>query len=141
MVCQTQITAIVQAVLRCRALAVKEGLAVTAFGDRDYEVRHIGPRFDAQYSKVEILWALANYFKHHDEWSSRSWTSKQGPERHTIPVILAAGLQPGSNGNLRTGAKALGNPDYADMAAFQTAIREWADQVRVAFQQAVRPTL
>jgi hypothetical protein len=137
-VCQTQITTIVQAARRCRAHAVEDGRAFTAFGDSDHEVRRIGPRFDAQYSKVEVLWALANYFKHRDEWSSNSWTSPQGRERHTISAISAAGLGPGSNGNLRTGAEALGNPGYADMTVFQTIIREWADQVRTALQQAAR---
>jgi hypothetical protein len=134
-VCQTHITAIAQAALRCRARTVTDGLKFTAFGDRDHEVRCMGPRFDAQWSKIELLWALGNYFKHRDEWSSDSWTNPQGLERHTVPVILAAGLEPGSNGNLRAGAEALGNPDYADTSVFQRVIREWADQVRKAIQQ------
>src|SRR5262245_7504321 len=49
-VCQTQITAITQAALRCRAQTVKDGLAFTAFGDRDDEVRRMGPRFDGRWS-------------------------------------------------------------------------------------------
>jgi hypothetical protein len=95
----------------------------------------MGPRFDARWSKIELLWALANYFKHRDEWSSHSWTDPKGPEQHTVPVILAAGLKPGSTGNLRRGAEALGNSDYADMSVLQTVIREWADQVREAIRQ------
>jgi hypothetical protein len=53
--------------LRCRARIVANGLTLTAFGDRDHDVRRIGPRFDAQSSKIELRWALANYFKHRDE--------------------------------------------------------------------------
>jgi hypothetical protein len=94
----------------------------------------MGPRFDAQWSKIELLWALANYFKHRDEWSSLSWTNPQGLERHTVPVILAAGLKPGSTGNLRAGVAALGNQDYENVSVFQTVIREWADQVREAIR-------
>jgi hypothetical protein len=129
-VCQTRITAIAQAALCCRTRLVADGLAFAAFGDRDHEVRRIGPRFDSQSSKVELLWALANYFKHRDEWSSASWTNPQGPERHTVPVILSAGLESGSNGNLRSGAKALGSRDYAGISVLQMVVREWADQVR-----------
>jgi hypothetical protein len=133
--CQTRIAAIAQSALRCRTRIVADGLVFAAFGDRDYEVRCLGPRFDAQWSKIELLWALANYFKHRDEWSSNSWINLQGPERRTVSVILSAGLEPGSNGNLRTGAKALGSVDYADISVLQTVIREWADQVREEIRQ------
>jgi len=134
-VCQTQITAIAQAALDCRARIIEDSLTFTAFGDRDYEVRRMGPRFDAQWSKIELLWALANYFKHRDEWSPNSWTNPQGLEQHTVPVILAAGLKSSSTGNLRSGAAALGNPNYEDVSVFQSLIREWADEVREAIRQ------
>jgi hypothetical protein len=137
-VCQTQITAIAWAALRCRAQIVKDDLPFTAFGERDHEVRCMGPRFDARWSKIELLWALANYFKHRDEWSSHSWTDPKGLKQHTVPVILAAGLKPGSTGNLRRGAEALGNSDYADMSVLQTVIREWADQVREVIRKTAR---
>src|SRR5262249_33873636 len=60
---------------------------------------------------------------------------REGVSQLTVPVILAAGLKRGSNGNLRSGAEALGNPDYADTSVLQTVIREWADQVREAIRQ------
>jgi hypothetical protein len=108
-VCQTQITAVTEAALRCRAHAIRGGLSFPAFGDKNHEVRRLGPRFDARWSKIEVLWALANYFKHHDEWPPRTWTNPRGLARFTVPVISAAGLQESSSGNLRTGAEALGN--------------------------------
>jgi hypothetical protein len=134
-VCQSRITAIAQAALRCRTRIISDGLMFAAFGDRDHEVRRLGPRFDAQRSKVELLWAFANYFKHRDEWTSDSWTNPQGLERHTVPAILSAGLEPRSNGNLRTGAEALGGLDNADISVLQTVIREWADQIREEIRQ------
>jgi hypothetical protein len=106
-----------------------DNLPFIAFGERDHEVRRMGP------SKIEVLWALANYFKHRDEWPPHSWTDPKGLEQHTVPVILAAGLKAGSTENLRRGAEALGNSDYADMSVLQTVIREWADQVREAIRQ------
>jgi hypothetical protein len=134
-VCQTRITAIAQSALRCRARIVADDPVFVAFGDRAHEVRRSGPRFDVQWSKIELLWALANYFKHRDEWSSDSWTNPQGSAAQTIRVILSAGLKPSSNGNLRTGVNALGSLDYADTSVLQTVIREWADQIREEIRQ------
>jgi hypothetical protein len=57
-VCQTQITAIAQAALDCRARIIKDGLAFTAFGDRDYEVRRMGARFDTQWSRSNCFGRL-----------------------------------------------------------------------------------
>jgi hypothetical protein len=129
-VCQTRVTAIAQAALHCRARIIADGLAFTSFGDKDYEVRRRGPRFNGQFSQIELLWALANYFKHRDEWPSDVWSNPQGLARHTVAVLLPAGLQPCSNGNLRTGAEALGMPEYADTTVLENTIRKWADEVR-----------
>ncbi len=54
-VCQAQITAVVQAALN-----------VPDHGLNARGVRALGPRFNDDYSRVEVLWALANYFKHRD---------------------------------------------------------------------------
>jgi hypothetical protein len=52
-------------------------------------------RGGVQWSKIELLWGLANYFKHRDEWSFNSRTNPQGrkKEKHTIPVIVAKGVK------------------------------------------------
>lgn len=93
--CQPQITAIVQAVLRLP----DHGVDARALRDR-------GPRFDSNYSKVEVLWGLANYFKHRDEWSRNTWTNPPNKmTERTVKAITPAGLECGSSGNLRTGAK------------------------------------
>jgi hypothetical protein len=163
-VCQTQINSIVQEAIDCRKQIVRDGRTFTAFGDHDYDVRRLGPRFDVQWSKIdhfpadeqpqykaivqaalrcrgdvpwskiELIWELANYFKHRDEWSSDSWTNPQGREKRTIPVLIAAGLR--SFSNLQSGADALGYPDYANISVLQTVIREWADQVRGEIRKA-----
>jgi hypothetical protein len=115
--CQPQITAIVQAVLRSPG----HGLNARALRDR-------GPRFDGSYSRVEVLWGLANYFKHRDEWSRDTWTNPPNKmTEHTVKVITAAGLE---CSNLRTGAEALGNTAYSDVGVFQEIIRAWSADVR-----------
>jgi hypothetical protein len=118
--CQPQITAVVQAVLRLP----DHGLNARALRDR-------GPRFDGNYSQVEVLWNLANYFKHRDEWSRDTWTNPPHKmTEHTVKVITAVGLESGSTGNLRTGAEALGNTAYGDVTVFQEIIRLWGTDVR-----------
>jgi hypothetical protein len=100
-------------------------------------VRALGDRFDSSYSKIEVLWELANYFKHRDEWDLDTWDGPPTKQiAHTVDVIRAAGLQPSSSGNMRTGAEALGNPDYADLAVFEDVIERWARDVRKITRQA-----
>ncbi len=118
--CQPQITGVVQAALRLRV----PGLS--AHGRRER-----GPRFDASYSKVEVLWELANYFKHRDEWAADVWTNPPKRSEQTIRVITAAGLRDGCMGsNLRAGATALGNATFSDVMVFQEISRAWAEDVR-----------
>jgi hypothetical protein len=119
--CQAQITAVVQAVLSLPG----QGLSGPALRAR-------GPRFDGNHSKVEVLWELANFFKHRDQWSRDTWTNPPNKlTEHTVTVITAAGLRYGSTaGNLRTGAEALGNTTHTDMMIFQKIIRSWSTDVR-----------
>jgi hypothetical protein len=94
-------------------------------------------RADQKFSKVEVLWQLGNYFKHRDEWDPASW---KGGSSWTLQAIKAAGLRPGCSGNLRQGADALGNTDYADVTVFQQIIRFWSDDVRKQIRaKLVRP--
>jgi hypothetical protein len=118
-VCQIQITAVVQAALN-----------VPSHSLNAHNVRGCGPRFNDDYSKIEVLWALASYFKHRDEWTRKTWTRLSGPARPTVAVIKAAGLKFGSTGNLRTGAVALGNDSYTNVALFEEIIRSWSADVR-----------
>lgn len=124
-VCQNQITAVVQA-----ALKVADGAPTVAIFDgakRESGVRSLGPQFGHGLSKVEVLWQLGNYFKHRDEWDPVAW---DGGNRFTVDAIKAAGLEPLNSGNLRNGAEALGNTEYADMSVFQEIIRSWSEDVR-----------
>lgn len=134
--CQAQITAVTHAALRARKQALSDRLPFSAFGDKSHDPRSLGDQFDAQYSKIEVLWALANYFKHREEWNRSIWDNPTGPAEFTVPVLLAARLQKSSTGNLRTGAEALGNPDYSNMTVFEDIVRRWADEVRNVTRQA-----
>jgi hypothetical protein len=127
-VCQNEITAVVQATLKVANDVPNKALFQGRTPkNRESSVRALGPQFDKKFSKVEILWQLGNYFKHRDEWDPTSW---KGGSSWTLAAINAAGLRPGCSGNLRQGAEALGNAKYADVTLFQQIIRSWSDDVR-----------
>ena len=122
-VCQAKIAAVVER-------------ATELLGKTKREIRAMGPRFDTNFSKVDVLWALGNYFKHRDEWELSEWDLPTGQRRDTVPALKAAGLQASSTGNLRTGAEALGNRAFSDTTVFQTVVDEWAAEVASAARSA-----
>lgn len=142
-VCQAQITAVVQAALRVDDTA-KAAIFTGNKSARESKVRALGPQWRKRsgktLSKVEILWQLGNYFKHHDEWSYRRVVFRKSrrvghawkvdnKNKHTVQVIKAVGLKALNSGNLRQGAEALGNAKYSDMDVFQDVICSWGVDV------------
>lgn len=125
-VCQNEITGIVQAAMRVDD-AAKASIFLGNRAERESNVRSLGQKFDGKISNVEVLWHLGNYFKHRDEWASTTW---DGANRFTLCVIRSVGLEPSSSGNLRQGARALGNREFADTGVFQKIVRAWGDDVR-----------
>jgi hypothetical protein len=63
-VCQTKITSVT-------------ATAAALVGKDDHEIRRMGDRFNSEFSKVEVLWPLGNYFKHRDEWELSEFPSNQ----------------------------------------------------------------
>ena len=126
-VCQNEITAVVQAALRLDDAAKASVFLGSRSAERGSSVRALGPKFDEKFSKVEVLWHLGNYFKHRDAWDPVTWDGANG---FTKDAITAAGLKPGTSGNLRKGAEALGSTEYSDMDLCQEAIRSWGADVR-----------
>jgi hypothetical protein len=122
-VCQVKITAITEA-------------AIELIGKADHEIRAMGPSFNTAFSKVEVLWALGNYFKHRDEWELSEWAAPTGFRKFTIPALKAAGLHASSTGNLRTGAEALGDRVYSQTAVFRQIVDDWAAEVARAVRSA-----
>jgi hypothetical protein len=122
-VCQVKITAVTET-------------ATELIGRADHEIRAMGPSFNTELSKVEVLWALGNYFKHRDEWELSEWAAPTGFRKFTIPALRAAGLEASSTGNLRTGAEVLGNRVYSQTAVFQQIVDDWAAEVASAARSA-----
>lgn len=91
------------------------------------------------FSQIEILWALANYFKHRDEWPG-DWSGKKNA--NTVKVIQAIGLAPGSTGNLRTGAEALGlgtkKVPYSALERLNNIVQTWASHIHKTLDAEVK---
>jgi hypothetical protein len=84
-----------------------------------------GPTLNG-YSKAALVWAIANYFKHHDEWDRSEWQNPFGRSARTIPLIQAIGLHEDNEGNnLRLAAEHLGAGDGYDVMAFSKIIDDW----------------
>jgi hypothetical protein len=128
-VCQVQITAVTKWALAVRERAIEDGLPFQIFGDKK-DVRALGDKFDASYSKVEVLWQLGNCFKHREEWGRETWTNPPPKQRQTIAVLQAAGLQSSSTGCLRKGYEALGGSDYAKLETLFGIVHEWSNVAR-----------
>lgn len=131
-VCQTQITAITSVALSARSHALTIDPEVAVFGGHKVSVRALGDPLphNPTVVGVEALWSLANYFKHREEWPHGSdWSKLEGQSKGTADCIAKLGLKPGSTGNLRTGAEALGNSSFDDLQAFAGIVDTWGAKV------------
>jgi len=129
-VCQVKITAVLTAALRFRAVCLECGKAFASFGEEPTSVLKFGvvKDDDSKVGAVELIWALANYFKHRDEWQG-PWEKMQGHPRRTIKTIEKAGLSSGCSANLRIGSEVLGNSSYKDLIVFATLVDSWAAKI------------
>ena len=149
--CQTRITAVTRRALWARKHALHKRLEFPAFGCKEHEVRKRGEPFNDDHSKIEVLWQLANDFKHRDEWPLSTsddpmdegrrltWVEpeKGAPRWYTLRALEAVGIDdPFSHCNLRAGAEALGLTDYATLTILGDIIACWANDVRSVTRKA-----
>jgi hypothetical protein len=85
-----------------------------------------------EYSKVELICELANYFKHSDEWAEDQWDRPADKGRgYTVKVLLACGLE--NNGKvLEQGARVLGVRRGQWLAELDSIFSEWSHRVAQA---------
>lgn len=89
------------------------------------------------YTRVEIINAAANYFKHGAEWLCHWEDLKKPQEKYTADVMTAAGASRGSSGNLRTIAELLGNGSFDNVLILADTITEWRMKVRETCEAAL----
>jgi hypothetical protein len=92
-------------------------------------------------SVVEAINAIANYWKHSEEWEVvdeqsngrvREVWDRVGVrpiQKRTVEVVSALGLTPGSSGNLRKAAQALGVKELADLSPIRKNLSDWAAEL------------
>jgi hypothetical protein len=137
-VCQTEITAVVSRAKRLHAFfQAREGRPL-GLNDSKTSILSLGAGTIAgsSCSDVEVIDAFSNYFKHRDEWPT-DWAELGGRRAATVAVITAAGAKQGSTGNLRAGARALGNPQFHTVSIFGEAVGVWATTVKEAYRVAL----
>ena len=119
-ICQTQVTCVVSRIKKLHSFfETQEGRALGGLDNSKAEILNRGATVisGTGYSDVQVIDAFANYFKHRDEWPS-DWAVVSGRQAHTVSIISAFGAASGTNGNLRTGASALGNKGYHSVSVF-----------------------
>jgi hypothetical protein len=135
--CQTQITSITSQALNLRQEALNaDEIAFSAFDGTKEGLRSLGDPLDppATASRVDMIWALANYFKHRDEWHV-DWSKLDRQAKRTAEVVKQVGLRTCCTGNLRRGAEALGNPNYTELWVFADIIDKWGGVIYAAVKK------
>jgi hypothetical protein len=83
-------------------------------------------------TKMELCDAIANYFKHHDEWGDSSAT---GRNQKTVSILLAAGIQENDEFPCRKTADLLwSNNDKPDLEPLLSLISNWRKAVIAGYK-------
>jgi hypothetical protein len=107
------------------------------------------------YTELEVINAVANYWKHQEEWPTRMepkgenldrvWDQEQmvhNNEKRTAEIITSIGMSPSSTGNLRTAVEAFGiDSSYEDLSPIRDRLRTWAESLKEKSQSEVESFL
>src|SRR5262249_34201817 len=115
--------------------------SVLSFADPNLALKFSPTLKGSTISKVEAINAVANYWKHAEEWLTREekvgnrlrevWDlpNLHGKQRSTAEIVVALGLVPNSDGNLRRSVKALGARRFDDLSPIRQILRNWATEL------------
>ena len=89
------------------------------------------------HSLIKLIWEVANYYKHRDEWSAAVWErglKQNNPELYkkirvqirAREVVECLGIVMSSTGNLRTSLESLGVSPYSDCKNLAAQVQTWA---------------
>jgi len=126
---QAQISGVVSSIKRLIARAEKDGRVLTSTdGTKRGMMCHASAMIGTPpFSRIQVIDEMANFFKHHDEWTV-PWSSLDKKQRPTAEIVKAIGGSEGSTGNLRLGLEALGI-DCDLLRQLHDEIATWADAV------------
>jgi hypothetical protein len=78
-------------------------------------------------TKLEFCDAMANYFKHHDEWAH--WSSGTGQNQKTIAILRTAGIREDDSYPCVSAANILLSEDNWDLAPLLLMLSSWREVV------------
>jgi hypothetical protein len=127
---QTEIEATVKMAQRLHERATTDGRVLASTKSERWEILKVdSPPVVTNYTRVEVINAFANYFKHRDGWDWPWSRLKKKQEKETAIVIIAAGADENSNTNLRTALHALGIKP-TDLKALLNEMFSWKKAIR-----------
>jgi hypothetical protein len=92
------------------------------------------------YTAITIIEALANYFKHKDEWRNR-WSDLQQIQRRSANVLRNIGLLDDKDeqivltGNFRDAfMQIFGDDDYTNVGRLTNLVHKWRDTLKREYQ-------
>ena len=133
---QTEITRVKTHIQRIHSCAKRDGHILKSSNGTKSGILKLGSPPGVEYSKVQLIDAFANYFKHRDDNQWRlPWTEidPKAQAKQTAVLITAAGAQEGSSGNLRSGLESLGI-DYEDLIGLHKEVTAWAKAVAETYE-------
>jgi len=138
-VCQGLITRVVSRVKRLHELCDRLGPQLRTTNGEKWEIMALShdPRPLGTYSKVQIIDAFANYFKHRDEWRF-DWDCPDDRAKRTVQVIGASGATAGSTGNFLRAARLLGLEQYHDLRPVLRTLKAWTDLVFESYRNELK---
>jgi hypothetical protein len=132
-VAQTEVEATVKMVEQLHKRATTDGRALKSTKIDRWKILKVdSPLVVTNYTRVEVINAFANYFKHRDAWDW-PWSRLTGRAKATATVIIAAGADENSNRNLRTALHALGIK-ATDLKALLNEMFSWKKAIRERYR-------
>ncbi len=109
-----------------------------------HDVRKWGDAYkDTGYNLVQLIWAVANYYKHNDTWGSEEWSDekldpKQYPKeirgkikqaRKTRRIVEKVGICRSPSENMRTAYAFFGIDPCSNCEQLADEVQKWAVNV------------
>ncbi|MGJ5044151.1 hypothetical protein [Bradyrhizobium sp. HKCCYLRH1062] len=118
---------------------MKEQHGLTVKGLDHQSIFALGGKYrKSGHSRIELIWAIGNYYKHRDEWDAEVWKSRpaiaQGHDPHrqsrrTRQTVEKAGIVQLSTGNMRRAYEFLGIKQYSKCEKLAEKVQAWAKEV------------
>lgn len=118
---------------------MKEQYGLTVNGLDHQSIFALGGNYrKTECSRIELIWAIGNYYKHRDEWNAEVWenrpTGAQGRDPHrqsrcTRQTVEKVGIVQFSTGNMRQAYEFFRIEPYSKCEKLAEKVQAWANKV------------